>query len=77
MSNSSFFILFLVCFSIIVVASIMAHQDKDRTNTTKCKQMLKRYSYQSEFTGEHEVIHGDLFCYDTKKHLHQYKEGER
>ncbi len=75
MSNSSFLALFLVCFSIIVVASIMAHQDKDKTNTAKCKQMLKKYSYQSKYTGEYEVIHGDLFCYDSQGHLHQYKEG--
>lgn len=75
MNNSSFLILFLVCFSVIVVASAMAHLDKDKTNTAKCKQMLKKYSYQSKYTGEYEVIHGDLFCYDSKKHLHQHEEN--
>lgn len=76
MSNSSFLAFFLVCLSIIVVASATAHQDKHNRNTAKCKQMLKKYSYQSGYTGEYEVIHGDLFCYDSQGHLHQYKKSE-
>ena len=76
MKDSSFYIIFLICLTIIVVASVMAHQDKDRRNTAKCKQMLKKYSYQSKYTGEYELVQGDLFCYDGNNHLHQYKENK-
>ena len=75
MKNSSFLLLFFICLSIIVVVVSAAHHDKHSRNTAKCKQMLKKYSYQSKYTGEYEVIHGDLFCYDSKKHLHQHEEN--
>lgn len=77
MSNGGLFYTLLAGIIIIVSVSIIAHNDRDERNTAKCKQMLKKYSYQSRYTGEYEVIHGDLFCYDSNNHLHQYKGEEK